>query len=177
MKRSPQMHDGVSTPRSPGLRCLEYPLGLGLAQRLHDAEVGMWKCVWPIVRAHRDVLRGPFANSRQCPQLLKLRGDVGSRTELNGPIRDCPCQGNYRPRTCRENSQARDMIDCKLSDFLWRGENRTNRGKRRVDQGAKRTRKTACHGACRRNGDLLYENRAHADLETVKRSRHPQSGV
>src|SRR5262249_34089718 len=159
MKRSPQMHDGVSTPRSPGLRCLEYPLGLGLAQRLHDAEVGMWKCVWPIECAHRDVLRGPFANSRQCPQLLKLRGDVGSRPELKGPLGNCRWRGNSQPGKGRETPQARYMIDCKLSDFLWRGENRTQRGKRRVDLGANRTRKTACHGACRRYGDLLSENR------------------
>src|SRR6516164_10136919 len=115
MKRSPQMHDGVSTPRSPRLRCLEYPLGIGLAERLHDAEVGMWKCVWPIERTHRDVLRGPFADSGQCPQLLKLRGDIGCRTELNAHIRNCPCEGDYRPRTCREHPQTGNMIDRKLS--------------------------------------------------------------
>src|SRR5215469_10485715 len=137
----------------------------------------MWKCVWPIERAHGDVLRGPLADSGQCPQLLKLRGDIGCGTELNGPLRNCPCQGDYRPRTCREHPQAGNMIDRKLCDFLWGRENHVKRGKRRGDWGAKRTHQTPCYRARCRYRDLLSENRSHSDLETVKSSRHSQSWV
>src|SRR5213592_2453657 len=102
------MHHGVRTPGPPGFARGQHSTRAGLAERLHHSQICVWKRVRPGERTHHDVLRGPFADTRQRAHRVECRLDVGVRYDREASVRHRACERYDGASACAGHAEARD---------------------------------------------------------------------
>src|ERR1039457_3548995 len=118
----PNMHDGVASPWPPRLGHFVGLLRAHSAEVIAYADVPRRKGIRPARRAHRDVMRGPLPNARECDQLFDVGFRRRSSVELQCARLKGSRQGNDARRPCADDAEFGDIINAGPGDSCgeWR---------------------------------------------------------
>jgi len=171
------VHDGVGAPRPPRLGQLRRLKPIrGLAEpgeRVADAHVTGGECVGIAEGAHRHVRRRPGAHAEDVEQRCQSGGGVGAGIEAH-PL-GCH-QESERAQRLAALARERQLGGIDLGELLRGREAVRDRAVGLGQAFAVAVDEPAEHGARRRHGDLLADDRPYGQLETVHAAGHTHPG-